>query len=1045
MMPTRLRVLAAAFLLAGAGAAWSQKAASNWRIYRVPDGLPEPGCISVTLTMQGKVIVKHLNLPYLSELDGYTSSPLPAPPTGHGRVYQSPGGQLWTVAPDGLLEFRDGIWKEHYIPEIAEDLRNRAARAIDPVPLYPVRQGRVVLLLPDRLLEFSCEVPEKPRFRILRGVGQTGLGRFSNLSPARDGGLWISGLSGLAKVPGPVRSLKPETVWSEHIPPPSLRVRNFQEAREDTQGGVTTVADSTEGNLRVLLYFDGRNWTAEKAGSEKIRLGWRGPDATRWAATISSLYQLEPGLPELVENEEVSARQFFDLATEPGGAFWLATSDGLFRHAPLLWRSPRAVQHINAPVYCMTVDAEGRLWFLSGGALHLLQDETHREFPFPAGLARDLQNARGMSPLDGGGMLIEAGGRLLIFDPSTGFSAAAVPNPGRQYEILGALRNGAVCLQSHQPAAADSDYALELFDGTRLQPFPGSEAAEVLGGRFTSIYSAQNGDLWLSSDRGTASLKDGKWRVYSSENQVVPESVLGFVETPEGRVWCATRERLWEFDGRSWSMPKAGFDRINTFRRGRDGDLWVASNSGLHRFAQGPRLWVENGTEEGLPSAAIRAICEDPKGRIWVGTTRGLSLYRPEADSDPPQTLIQGTTNNVTVRENGTINLNFTGLDKWRHTPRERLLYSYRLDEKDWSPFSEVNTVSYSELGGGKHYFQVRAMDRNCNIDPDPVRLEFVVVLPWYKEIRLVVISLTGLAMVLFFAALAFNRHLQLLRSYAEVEKKVADRTRELEIANRRLSHSQKMTALGTLAAGVAHDFNNILSIIKGSAQLIEDNLDRPEKVRVRVDRIKTVVEQGAGIVKAMLGFSRDSEYQQGPCDLNAVVNDTVKLLGERFLREVDVVFEPTPGLPPTRASKDFIQQILLNLVFNAAESMSGRKRIVLATRFAKPPPSEVILAPAPAAGYVFVSVQDFGCGIPAENLQRIFEPFFTTKAMSAKRGTGLGLSMAYELAKKLEAGLAVESVVNQGSTFTLVLPVREDPRPESGGTQYEYSHYSHH
>ena len=175
---------------------------------------------------------------------------------------------------------------------------------------------------------------------------------------------------------------------------------------------------------------------------------------------------------------------------------------------------------------------------------------------------------------------------------------------------------------------------------------------------------------------------------------------------------------------------------------------------------------------------------------------------------------------------------------------------------------------------------------------------------------------------MLFFAGLAFNRHRQLLRSYAEVEQKVAQRTQELEIANRQLLHSQKMNALGALAAGIAHDFNNILSIIKGSAQIIEDNLDDPEKVRTRVDRIKTVVEQGAGIVKAMLGFSRESAEPPAPCDLNAVLDDTVKLLGDRFLREVQVTLERAPALPEVTCSKDFIQQVLLNFILNAAESM---------------------------------------------------------------------------------------------------------------------------
>jgi two-component system cell cycle sensor histidine kinase/response regulator CckA len=289
-----------------------------------------------------------------------------------------------------------------------------------------------------------------------------------------------------------------------------------------------------------------------------------------------------------------------------------------------------------------------------------------------------------------------------------------------------------------------------------------------------------------------------------------------------------------------------------------------------------------------------------------------------------------------------------------------------------------------------------------------------------------VLISSAGAAAALFFAGVAVNRHRRLLRSYAEVEKKVAERTRELEMANRELMHSQKMTALGTLAAGIAHDFNNILSIIIGSAQIIEDNLDNPPKITTRVERIKTVVEQGAGIVKAMLGFSRGSGEQPGSCDLNAVLDDTVKLLGDRFLREVQVTLERAPALPELPCSKDFIQQVLLNFIFNAAESMTTRKQIILATRQRDKLPASLVLEPAPAARYAALSVQDFGTGISPDNLPRIFEPFFTTKALSVRRGTGLGLSMVYELAKKMEAGLAVDSVVDQGSTFTLILPVRE-------------------
>jgi signal transduction histidine kinase len=192
------------------------------------------------------------------------------------------------------------------------------------------------------------------------------------------------------------------------------------------------------------------------------------------------------------------------------------------------------------------------------------------------------------------------------------------------------------------------------------------------------------------------------------------------------------------------------------------------------------------------------------------------------------------------------------------------------------------------------------------------------------------------------------------------------------------------------------------------------------------VDRIKTVVEQGSGIVKAMLGFSQDSDGQPAECDPNEVVENTITLLGDRFLREVEVGFERGEKLPHVRASKDFVQQVLLNFIFNAAEAMTARKQVILAARRVAQMPDGIVLMPASAAEYVGISVRDFGSGISPENLPRIFEPFFTTKALSTRRGTGLGLSMVYELAKKMEAGLAVESVAGQGSTFTLILPVRE-------------------
>ena len=197
-----------------------------------------------------------------------------------------------------------------------------------------------------------------------------------------------------------------------------------------------------------------------------------------------------------------------------------------------------------------------------------------------------------------------------------------------------------------------------------------------------------------------------------------------------------------------------------------------------------------------------------------------------------------------------------------------------------------------------------------------------------------------------------------------------------------------------------------------------------------------------------MLGFSRETGQDAAPCDLNTVVEDTLKLLGDRFLREVNVAFEAQPALPLLRAPKDFIQQVLLNFIFNAAESMTGRKQVVLihpppGPAPPQPQPRHDPCPPPPATSPV--TVRDSGCGIPPENLGRIFEPFFTTKALSsARRGTGLGLSMVYELARKMNAGLQVESVLNQGSAFTLILPITPAAPLPLRPPSHEHSHHPH-
>ncbi len=997
--------------------------ATHWTSYKMADGLTQPVFNSVSFTPQGRLLATSPNAPLAAELDGFSVNSFPAPPHNLGRIGESPGGQRWAMVPGGLMEFKDEGWVVHPVPEIAAAQNAGFPRTGGGPPFLPVRQGSVLYLLPEGLMEYSAENPEGMRTRTLRRAAQGRIGRFTGMAVARDGALWISGEHGLARLTGPVRNLGPETAIQEYSAPEDLSLSEFNQPEPGDNCEIILMAESGTDHQKVVITFDGRQWLGRPAGGRNFFRAWAGPRQALWAVNPESLYQWDARRTNWVENEEVSAGPINDVAREPGGAFWLATADGLFRCAPALWGKPASGRDPDLPVACVAAGGDGGIYFIAGNQLHRLQNEADRVFPFPAALIES-PGKRSIFPLKDGAILVVAeSGRWQLNPGDDSFQAVPASNPTNDCKVLGLLPDGGVGFYH-----SGEHPHFDEFNGTQFQDWPNPpEGFHVVADSSAVLFSTRNGDLWLGGGNGVWWCHNSRWQQFVSHDDTTPETAVGFVERPDGKIWCATPDKLWEFDGQNWLLLQTRFNHINALVQDANGNVWLASNGGLLRFCRG--TWLEYGAAEGLPNGAVFAVCATPGGKIWAATTHGLSEFQPEADPDPPRTHVRRLPgDDRRLSEGDTLNLLFEGRDKWKYTPREGLLYSHQLDHLGWSAFREATAFTVPDLAAGRHSLEVRAMDRNGNVPTFPATLDFMVVTPWFHETRLWMALILGLAATVFFAAVAWQRHRQLLRSHAAVERTVAERTRELEIATRELLHSQKMNALGTLAAGIAHDFNNILSIIKGSAQIIGDNPDKPDKIRTRVERIQTMVHQGAEIVDAMLGFSRGSETSAVRCDINQVVAGTLKLLGDRFLREAEVKFERTENLPELCVSREFIQQILINFIFNAAEAMSGRKRITLTTGLAEQPPGDLFLSPAAADSFVLVSVRDEGSGIPPEIKARIFEPFFTTKALSARRGTGLGLSMAYELAKKMGAGLAVESVVGEGSVFTLILPVRPEP-----------------
>jgi two-component system cell cycle sensor histidine kinase/response regulator CckA len=243
--------------------------------------------------------------------------------------------------------------------------------------------------------------------------------------------------------------------------------------------------------------------------------------------------------------------------------------------------------------------------------------------------------------------------------------------------------------------------------------------------------------------------------------------------------------------------------------------------------------------------------------------------------------------------------------------------------------------------------------------------------------------------------------------------------TRRLE---EQFRQAQKMEAVGRLAGGVAHDFNNILGVIIGYSDLSREQLKTDDRLSRHIEQIKKAALRGSGLTRQLLAFSRQQVLQPSVLNLNAVVNNVSKMLLRVVGEDVSLNFVPGQPLGSVKLDLGQIEQVLMNLVINARDAMPRGGRIILETAnvdFDENYAREHM--PIKAGPYVMLAVSDTGSGIEKETLARIFEPFFTTKPQG--EGTGLGLSMVYGVVQQSGGSIWVYSEVGKGTIFKMYFP----------------------
>ena len=249
-------------------------------------------------------------------------------------------------------------------------------------------------------------------------------------------------------------------------------------------------------------------------------------------------------------------------------------------------------------------------------------------------------------------------------------------------------------------------------------------------------------------------------------------------------------------------------------------------------------------------------------------------------------------------------------------------------------------------------------------------------------------------------------------------ERKQAEEERE-KLQNQ-LLQSQKMESVGRLAGGVAHDFNNMLGVILGHAEMALERLDPPARLQICLEEIRKAAERSANLTRQLLAFARKQTIAPRLLDLNKTVDGMLLMLRRLIGEEIELVWKPAPTGCQVKVDPSQVDQILVNLCVNARDAIDGTGTITLATE-------RVVLESADCFGhegfmpgdFVLLTVSDDGDGIAPEVLAHIFEPFFTTKGV----GTGLGLATVYGIVKQNQGFIGVTSELDRGTLFKIYLP----------------------
>jgi len=924
---------------------------------------------SIGVSPTGAITIRHGDMTTMDILDGYSISSIPEPRTGSppdyksiSPVYLTSTGEAWTVEDKALKQFRKGQWTIRATPAPGEVM----------ITAIPLDGDHVVVLFQDHVAEFDAS---RNQWSSIVQEKQAGLGAFRRMVRSFSGKLWIAGSRGVGSL-DPARGYH----WT---PCESSNLEDFDYPLPGDDEALFAVATTKAGHTKVAVRVVGGRFQTVFTSAKDLRV-WPGADDDLWVLEGSTLWKLNGSHQEAVDKEGPLSGIIYDVRTEPGGGFWIGANTGLAHYTPPLWRTPGAVRHIDQPVHDITEDAQGHLWFAATESLLELEGAKWKIHPLPDDLRTQTFLTASLTALIDGRiafMALQSGqleGIIVTFDPRTGkFERRHKGFPDTHF--MWRRDSHSVWVQALSPCQ------LAVWDGRSFTMRPDLQIAPKCQ-QLRLVRNTSNGDIWV----GTTSLGGGVFHAGSpvlheiGKTQGYPElAIFALHEFRPGVMIVGGRETLAEFSSGEWKTLRTNMDAVRSIVRSRDGTLWVAAGSGVHRRKDD--AWVVNGEPDGLRSDSASVVFEDKQGRVWVGTTRGLSRYYPEADQQTPRVML-AKNNAAETLPDGNATLSFTGSDRWKQATPDHLLFSTRLDGGKWSGFAAATTVSFPGLKHGPHHFEVRALDRNGNVSPIE-SFAFRVVFPWYLQAGFLVAAFTSLVAISALVWLAVRQYRQII--HAKQTAEAANRSKSEFLAN--MSHEIRtpmnaVMGMTDLAAAMAvnQEQKEYLGIVQSASAsllgLLNDILDLS---KVEAGKLALVAE--------------DFDVRQ--CVENSIATWQVSAREKNLGLHCRIA----PDTPDFIRGDDLrLRQILLNLLGNAIK-FTAAGEVVLCVQVTPSSLEKIRLR---------FTVSDTGPGIPPEKQRTIFEPFEQADASTTRKhgGTGLGLAICTRLVHLMQGSIRVES-----------------------------------